>query len=134
MRGILFDELENSLVDGDSAEISSETTTSAEYPFGEVKGGSLQITAPMKECDIGPDRGGLKFRNFRTGLAEFDVILDDPSARVLSGVICAILVQDKYAFGLVLKKSNSGAFQRLGVFILPEEWVSGFIMNTVTVE
>jgi hypothetical protein len=132
---ILFDELDNSLEDGDSAEINSETTTSAEYPFGEVKGGSLQITAPMKECDIGPDHGGLKFRNLDTGLAEFDVILDDPSARVLSGVICAILVQDNYVFGLVLKKSNSGAFQRLGVFILPQRrggW--GFIMNTVTVE
>jgi hypothetical protein len=130
-----FDQLEYSLEDGNLAEISSETTKSGEYPFGEVKGGSLHITALMKECDIGPDCGGLKFRNLDTGLAEFDVILDDPSARVLSGVICAILVQDIYVFGLVLNKSNSGAFQRLGVFILPQwrpEW--GFIMNTVTVE
>ena len=131
---ILFDELDNSLGDGDSAEINSETTTSAEYPFGEVKGGSLQITAPMKECDIGHDHGGLKFRNLDTGLAEFDVILDDPSARVLSRVICAILVQEWYAFGLILKKSNSGAFQRLGVFILTRDGVRDFIMNTVTVE
>jgi hypothetical protein len=64
--------------------------------------------------------------------------LDDKSVLAHSGVVFAILAEDKLRFGLVLGKSKPDRFQRLGVFSSVDSPLdlidSGFITDVVIVE
>jgi hypothetical protein len=132
---------------GDKAKLTAYTNTSSLYPFGEVKGGTLQITALIKAYDIGPHPGGSKCKIVDKDRPNLDIFLDNPSTPAHRGVTFAVLIQpsnhrpgvgNPFMYGLVLKKSDSSTFQRLGVFCTNRythpQFSVGFKLDTMRVE
>lgn len=125
--------------------LTANTNASTRYPFGDVHGGTLQITAPMRTHDIGPHLDSSQCQIIGERHQSFCIYLDDPSARTHRGVIFAVLVYSpddreplEFAYGLVLRRSGPSTFQRLGVFRSRPgkvyEDISGFKTDTVMVE
>jgi hypothetical protein len=119
------------------AKLTARTNTSNQFPFGEVKGGTMQVTTLMNTYDIGVHPGSSVYHILHNTL-RVNIFLDYPSATMHSGVVFATLLCGRGIYGLLLKRSDSKVFRRLGVFHTPSDLESDFWraskQDTVTVE
>lgn len=104
-------------IHGQKAELTASTNTFIQYPFGEVQGGNIKLTVLMKHTILELILAAPNTRRLIETLESMYLRMNYLRKPTVVFFFAALLSSETHHMsGLVLKKSDSKTFRRLGAF------------------